>query len=165
MRECQGVSRAAREEPARRVRGQSDGASDVGDAVDDPPNGWAGSQDTEIDLRREDAASAKSLKGRPILARALADLKAGRADVLVVSSSTDSPAPSLTSPGSWRTPSIRAGRSSVSTSALTHERSLVERWLMWWQRSHRWSASGSANAPGKAWRRSRPRPASTWAVR
>jgi predicted site-specific integrase-resolvase len=46
---------------------------------------WAASQDTEIDLRREDAASAKSLKGRPILARALADLKAGRADVLVVS--------------------------------------------------------------------------------
>ena len=46
---------------------------------------WATSQGTEIDLRREDAASAKSLKGRPILARALADLKAGRADVLVVS--------------------------------------------------------------------------------
>lgn len=46
---------------------------------------WATSQATEIDLRREDAASGKSLKGRPILARALADLKAGRADVLVVS--------------------------------------------------------------------------------
>ena len=46
---------------------------------------WAASQGTEIDLRREDAASAKSLRGRPILARALADLKAGRADVLVVS--------------------------------------------------------------------------------
>lgn len=39
----------------------------------------------ELDLRREDAASAKSLKGRPILAQALADLKAGRADVLAVS--------------------------------------------------------------------------------
>lgn len=31
----------------------------------------------ELDLRREDAASAKSLKGRPVLAQALADLKAG----------------------------------------------------------------------------------------
>ncbi|NNM48546.1 recombinase family protein [Micrococcus luteus] len=39
----------------------------------------------ELDLRREDAASAKSLKGRPVLAQALADLKAGRADVLAVS--------------------------------------------------------------------------------
>lgn len=39
----------------------------------------------ELDLRREDAASAKSLKGRPILAQALADLKAGQADVLAVS--------------------------------------------------------------------------------
>lgn len=40
--------------------------------------GWA------LDLRREDAASAKSMKGRPVLAGALADLKAGRADVLAV---------------------------------------------------------------------------------
>lgn len=39
----------------------------------------------DLDLRREDAASAKSLKGRPVLAQALADLKAGRADVLAVS--------------------------------------------------------------------------------
>lgn len=42
-------------------------------------HGW------DLELRREDAASAKSLKGRPILAAALADLKAGRADVLAVS--------------------------------------------------------------------------------
>jgi len=41
--------------------------------------GWA------LDLRREDAVSAKSLIGRPVLARALADLKAGRADMLAVS--------------------------------------------------------------------------------
>ncbi|WP_218711566.1 recombinase family protein [Arthrobacter sp. BF1] len=39
----------------------------------------------ELDIRREDAASAKSLKGRPVLAAALADLKAGSADVLAVS--------------------------------------------------------------------------------
>ncbi len=39
----------------------------------------------ELDLRREDAASAKSLKGRPVLAAALADLKAGRADALAAS--------------------------------------------------------------------------------
>lgn len=38
----------------------------------------------ELELRREDAASAKSLKGRPVLATALVDLKAGRADVLAV---------------------------------------------------------------------------------
>lgn len=41
--------------------------------------GWA------LTIRREDAVSAKSLKGRPVLAEALADLKAGRADVLAVS--------------------------------------------------------------------------------
>lgn len=40
--------------------------------------GWS------LDIRREDAASAKSLQGRPVLADALADLKAGRADVLAV---------------------------------------------------------------------------------
>lgn len=39
----------------------------------------------ELEIRREDAASAKSLKGRPVLARALADLKAGGADALAVS--------------------------------------------------------------------------------
>lgn len=38
-----------------------------------------------LDLRREDATSAKSLRGRPILAQALADLKAGRADALAAS--------------------------------------------------------------------------------
>lgn len=37
-----------------------------------------------LELRREDAASAKSLSGRPVLAGALADLKAGHADVLAV---------------------------------------------------------------------------------
>lgn len=42
-------------------------------------NGW------ELDIRREDAASAASLKNRPVLAEALADLKAGRADALAVS--------------------------------------------------------------------------------
>src|SRR5689334_9956374 len=41
--------------------------------------GWA-----ELALREEDAASAKSLDGRPVLAAALADLRAGRADVLAV---------------------------------------------------------------------------------
>lgn len=39
----------------------------------------------DLDLRREDAASAKSLRGRPVLAAALADLKAGRADALAAS--------------------------------------------------------------------------------
>lgn len=39
----------------------------------------------DLDLRREDAASAKSLRGRPVLAQALADLRAGRADALAVS--------------------------------------------------------------------------------
>ena len=38
-----------------------------------------------LDLRREDAASAKSLRNRPVLAAALADLKAGRAQALAVS--------------------------------------------------------------------------------
>lgn len=38
-----------------------------------------------LEIRREDAASAKSLRGRPVLAQTLADLKAGRADVLAVS--------------------------------------------------------------------------------
>lgn len=42
-------------------------------------NGW------DLDIRREDAASAASLKNRPVLAAALADLKAGRADALAVS--------------------------------------------------------------------------------
>jgi DNA invertase Pin-like site-specific DNA recombinase len=42
-------------------------------------NGW------ELTIRREDAASAKSLDGRPVLAACLAELKAGRADVLAVS--------------------------------------------------------------------------------
>ncbi|MBB4735838.1 DNA invertase Pin-like site-specific DNA recombinase [Micrococcus cohnii] len=42
-------------------------------------NGW------DLDIRREDAASAASLKNRPVLAQALEDLKAGRADVLAVS--------------------------------------------------------------------------------
>lgn len=37
-----------------------------------------------LDLRREDAASGKSLAGRPVLAQALADLRAHRADVLAV---------------------------------------------------------------------------------
>lgn len=39
----------------------------------------------DLDTRREDAASAKSLRGRPVLAQALADLRAGRADALAVS--------------------------------------------------------------------------------
>ena len=38
----------------------------------------------ELDLRVEEAASAKSLDGRPVLATALADLRAHRADVLAV---------------------------------------------------------------------------------
>lgn len=42
-------------------------------------NGWT------LDLRREDAASAKTLRNRPVLAQALADLKAGQADALAVS--------------------------------------------------------------------------------
>lgn len=42
-------------------------------------NGWT------LDIRREDAASAKSLRNRPVLAAALADLKAGQADALAVS--------------------------------------------------------------------------------
>lgn len=42
-------------------------------------HGWT------LDLRREDAASGKSLAGRPVLAQALADLRAGRADLLAVS--------------------------------------------------------------------------------
>lgn len=41
--------------------------------------GWG-----ELELRYEDAASGKSLDGRPVLADALADLAAGRADVLAV---------------------------------------------------------------------------------
>ncbi len=41
--------------------------------------------DWSLELRQEDAASAASLKGRPVLAQALADLKAGRADALAVS--------------------------------------------------------------------------------
>ncbi|GAB3875408.1 recombinase family protein [Terrabacter terrigena] len=40
--------------------------------------GWA------LELRYEEAASAKSLEGRPVLAAALADLKAGRAHTLAV---------------------------------------------------------------------------------
>lgn len=42
-------------------------------------HGWA------LEIRREDAASAKSLEGRPVLAEVLADLKARRADALAVS--------------------------------------------------------------------------------
>ena len=42
-------------------------------------NGW------NLDIRRENAASAKSLRNRPVLAQALADLKAGKADALAVS--------------------------------------------------------------------------------
>lgn len=42
-------------------------------------NGWA------LTIRREDAASGKSLKNRPILASALADLKAGTYEALAVS--------------------------------------------------------------------------------
>ncbi|MDQ0030166.1 recombinase family protein [Arthrobacter bambusae] len=42
-------------------------------------NGWS------LTIYREDAASAKSLKNRPMLARALADLKAGTFDALAVS--------------------------------------------------------------------------------
>lgn len=38
-----------------------------------------------LEIRREEAASAKSTKGRPVLAQALADLKAGQADILAVS--------------------------------------------------------------------------------
>lgn len=38
-----------------------------------------------LTIYREDAASAKSLKNRPVLAAALADLKAGKADALAVS--------------------------------------------------------------------------------
>ncbi|WP_299052158.1 recombinase family protein [uncultured Nocardioides sp.] len=40
--------------------------------------------DWDLDLRIEEAASAKSLAGRPVLAAALADLGAHRADVLAV---------------------------------------------------------------------------------
>ena len=39
----------------------------------------------ELTIYREDAASAKSLTGRPVLASAMAELKAGRADALAVS--------------------------------------------------------------------------------
>lgn len=39
----------------------------------------------ELTIYREDAASAKSLANRPVLARALDELKAGRVDVLAVS--------------------------------------------------------------------------------
>ena len=42
-------------------------------------------QGWNLDIRRENAASAKSRKGRPVLAAILADLKAGRADALAVS--------------------------------------------------------------------------------
>ncbi|WP_431813872.1 recombinase family protein [Kocuria sp. cx-455] len=42
-------------------------------------NGWT------LDIRRENAASAKSLRNRPVLAQVLADLKAGKADALAVS--------------------------------------------------------------------------------
>ncbi|MFT4224994.1 recombinase family protein [Micropruina sp.] len=38
-----------------------------------------------LDLRREKAASAKSLEGRPVLAQALDDLRSGQADMLAVS--------------------------------------------------------------------------------
>lgn len=38
-----------------------------------------------LEIRREEAASAKSLANRPVLAQALADLKAKRADVLAAS--------------------------------------------------------------------------------
>ena len=38
-----------------------------------------------LDIRQESAASAKSLTNRPALARALADLKVGKADTLAVS--------------------------------------------------------------------------------
>lgn len=38
----------------------------------------------DLELRSEDVARAKSLDGRPVLAQALADLKAGRADALAV---------------------------------------------------------------------------------
>lgn len=39
----------------------------------------------DLDIRQENAASAKSLANRPVLSQALVDLKAGRADVLAVS--------------------------------------------------------------------------------
>lgn len=39
----------------------------------------------DLDLRREEAASAKSMDGRPVLAQALEDLRRGRADMLAVS--------------------------------------------------------------------------------
>lgn len=42
-------------------------------------NNWA------LDILQENAASAKSLANRPVLAAALADLKSGKADVLAVS--------------------------------------------------------------------------------
>ncbi|MET3895345.1 DNA invertase Pin-like site-specific DNA recombinase [Micrococcus sp. UYEF12] len=42
-------------------------------------NGW------NLDIRREEDASAASLKTRPVLAHALADLKADRPDALAVS--------------------------------------------------------------------------------
>lgn len=42
-------------------------------------SGW------DLDIRREDAASAKSMKNRPVLAQALDDLRAGHADALAVS--------------------------------------------------------------------------------
>lgn len=42
-------------------------------------------QGWQLQIRREEAASAKSLKNRPILATVLSDLKAGNADALAVS--------------------------------------------------------------------------------
>ncbi|MCT1457917.1 recombinase family protein [Kocuria rhizophila] len=42
-------------------------------------------QGWDLDLRRENAASAKTLKNRPVLTQSLADLKAGKADALAVS--------------------------------------------------------------------------------
>lgn len=45
----------------------------------------AAERNWDLDIRREDAASAASLHGRPVLAEALADLRDGRADVLAVS--------------------------------------------------------------------------------
>lgn len=38
----------------------------------------------DLTICREDAASARSMKGRPVLAAALAELKAGRAEILAV---------------------------------------------------------------------------------
>lgn len=54
---------------------QADALRRAGEVLDD----W------ELELRWEDSASASSMNGRPVLQECLADLRAGRADMLAVS--------------------------------------------------------------------------------